>query len=409
MPMSAPQDSNRTLIGALTPDAEFAAALQTTFSASAQIDVNTVTGSLSDNVDRLDFSDASIVIIDLDEASETEVTALQRLMLRAANWPPVIAVSRGFDANVARILVQSRIADFLVKPIPPVELVRACARLTKRDAGDAKVDAQIYSLLPSAGGVGVTTLAIQTAMLLLNSRGSRVRPSTCLVDLDFQHGAVADYLDLEPRLNLGEIEPRPERLDRQLLEIMLSHHKSGLAVVAAPHRPAEMRSFDPNVVTRLLDLVSSHFEYVVFDMPRTWFSWTDSVLLGSNQIYIVSEATVPGLRSSKQLVAAVRSRLGDAPQPRVIVNRFDQKMFSSGLTRNDLRQVLGDSFLASIANDYALVREAIDRGVPLEEVKPGNKITQQMKKYMLPQIAEHTPPKKSALPLLGKLRLSPAR
>jgi pilus assembly protein CpaE len=407
--MPATEEQERTLIGALTPDSEFAAALQATFSASAQIDLKVVAGTLADHVNTLDFSDASIVIVDLDDAPESEVVALQHLMLRAVKWPPVIAVSRGFDAGVARILVQSRIADFLVKPVPPVELVRACARLTKRDVADAKVDAQIFSLLPSAGGVGVTTLAIQTAMLLLNSRGSRMRPSTCLVDLDFQHGAVADYLDLEPRLNLGEIEPRPERLDRQLLEVMLSHHKSGLAVVAAPHRPAEMRSFDPNVVTRLLDLVSSHFEYVVFDMPRTWFSWTDSVLLGSNQIYIVSEATVPGLRSSKQLVAAVKSRLVDAPQPHVIVNRFDQKLFSSGLTRNDLRQVLGDSFIASIANDYALVREAIDRGVPLEEVKPGNKITQQMKKYMLPQIADKTPPKKSALPLLGKLRLAPAR
>ena len=118
--------------------------------------------------------------------------------------------------------------------------------------------------------------------------------STCLVDLDFQHGAVADYLDLEPRLDLAEIEPRPDRLDRQLLEVMLSDHASGLAVVAAPNRPAEMRSFDPDVVTRLLDLVSSNFDNVVFDMPRTWFSWTDSVLLGSNRLFIVSETTVPG-------------------------------------------------------------------------------------------------------------------
>ena len=105
----------------------------------------------------------------------------------------------------------------------------------------------------------MTTLAVQTAMILLNSGGPRVKPSTCLVDLDFQHGACADYLDLEPRLNLAEIEPRPDRLDRQLLEVMLSYHASGLAVVAAPNRPAEMRSFDPDVVTRLLDLVSTQF------------------------------------------------------------------------------------------------------------------------------------------------------
>jgi pilus assembly protein CpaE len=33
------------------------------------------------------------------------------------------------------------------------------------------------------------------------------------------------------------------------------------------------------------------------------------------------------------------------------------------------------------------VREAIDRGVPLEEIKPGNAITAQLKKLMLPQNA----------------------
>ena len=179
-------------------------------------------------------------------------------------------------------------------------------------------------------------------MILLNSAGPRSRPSTCLVDLDFQHGTVADYLDLEPRLNLAEIEPRPDRLDRQLLEVMLSYHASGLAVVAAPNRPAEMRSFDPDVVTRLLDLVSTNFEYVVFDMPRTWFSWTDSVLLGSNKLFIVSETTVPALRHAKQLVMAIKERLGDGPHPQVIVNRFATRMFSSALRRGDLQQALGD-------------------------------------------------------------------
>jgi pilus assembly protein CpaE len=245
-------------------------------------------------------------------------------------------------------------------------------------------ESQIFTFLPAVGGAGVTTLAVQSAMMLLKS-GARGNSTTCLVDLDFQHGACADYLDLEPRLNLGEIEPRPERLDRQLLEIMLSRHPSGLAVIAAPNRPAEMRSFDPDVVTRLLDLVSTHFDYVVFDMPRTWFSWTDSVLLGSNKLFIVSEMTVPGLRHAKQLVEAVRERLGDGPKPQVIVNRFVQKLFSSGLRRADIEQVLGDAFAACIPNDYGLVREAIDRGVPLDEIKPGNQITAQIRKLIVPQ------------------------
>ena len=56
----------------------------------------------------------------------------------------------------------------------------------------------------------------------------RGRGSTCLVDLNFQHGACADYLDLEPRLDLKEIEPRPERLDRQLLHGHPSAHHLGV-------------------------------------------------------------------------------------------------------------------------------------------------------------------------------------
>ena len=187
----------------------------------------------------------------------------------------------------------------------------------------------------------------------------------------------------------------------------MSQHPSGLAVVAAPNSPAEMRSFDPDVVTRLLDLVSSHFDYVVFDMPRTWFSWTDSVLLGSNHLFVVSETTVPGLRHAKQLVDAIRERLGEGAQPKVIINRFEQRMFSSGLRKSDIEQVLGDSIAACIPNNYALVREAIDRGVPLEEVKAGNKITQALKRVVLPQPA----PKSVATPagLVDKLKPSWAR
>jgi pilus assembly protein CpaE len=169
-----------------------------------------------------------------------------------------------------------------------------------------------------------------------------------------------------------------------------------------------MRSFDPDMVTRLLDLVSSHFDYVVIDMPRTWFSWTDSVLLGSNKLFIVSEMTVPSLRQAKGLVAAIRERLGDGPQPQVIVNRFEQRMFEAGLKRADIEQALGKDFAGTIPNNYRLVREAIDRGVPLDEVKAGNNVTAQLKKLMLPQTAAK-PAAPVAAGLMKKLNFSLAK
>jgi pilus assembly protein CpaE len=116
---------------------------------------------------------------------------------------------------------------------------------------------------------------------------------------------------------------------------------------------------------------------------------------------------VPGLRQAKQLVDAIRERLGDGPKPQVIINRFVAKMFSSSLRRADIEQAIGDAFLACIPNDYALVREAIDRGVPLDEVKKGNKITLQLKKLIVPQ-SQSAAAKETAV-AGKKLKLSWAR
>jgi pilus assembly protein CpaE len=395
--------SSKTKVLVVTADAEFEESVRSTFAAAAQIELAMISGPLSANEAKVAAEDLTVIVIDLDPAQEPEMAALTRLMGRLNGWPPVVVITPNFDKDTARQLLLMRVADFLVKPVQPVELVRTCARVVQAPAAPEQTEAQIFTYLGAGGGCGVTTLAIQTALLLLNSAGSKSRPATCLVDLNFQNGNCADYLDLEPRLDLKEIEPRPERLDRQLLEVMTAYHGSGLAVIASPNRPAEMRSFDPELVTRLLDLVSSHFNYVVIDMPRTWFSWTDSVLLGSNRLFVVTELTVPGLKHAKQLVAAISERLGDGQRPGVIINRFEQRMFGSGLRRSDVEQALGKDFIAAIPNNYALVREAIDRGVPLDEVKAGNKITAELKKLITP------PPDKAAAAPQKKMALSWAR
>jgi pilus assembly protein CpaE len=374
--------SQKARVVVLTAGGEFEQFVRTTFGGHGQIDLAVVKASPIDQVE-VDFADATVVVADLDATQPDDFDGLQRLAARLGGHPPIIVVTQALNEVVARQLLQVRVADFLIKPVAPIDLVRACARVAQQPAGPATKEAQIDTFLPAAGGVGVTTLAIQTALLLLRGQ-HKSGAQTCLVDLDFQHGACADYLDLEPRLDLDEIEPQPERLDRQLLEVMLSHHASGLAVIAGARRPAEMRSFDPYVVTRLLDLVSTRFDHVVIDLPRTWFGWTDNVLIGSNRLFIVTEATVPGLRSAKQLATAVSERLGESVNPQVIVNRFEQRMFGHGLRRSDLKQTLGSTFAGTIPNNYGLVREAIDRGVPLEDVKPRNNVTAELKRLIAP-------------------------
>jgi pilus assembly protein CpaE len=98
--------------------------------------------------------------------------------------------------------------------------------------------------------------------------------------------------------------------------------------------------------------------------------------------------TVPGLKLAKNLLSSIRERLGEGCRPQVIVNRFEQRIFTPGLKLADIEKAFGPAFAGMIPNNYRVVREAIDRGVPLEEVKPGNNVTVQLKKIVLPHSAK---------------------
>jgi pilus assembly protein CpaE len=330
----------------------------------------------------LQGAECAAAIIDMDASRLDEIEALQRVMRRMEGNAPVIVVTKEFDAAAVRILVQLKVADFLVKPIGTADLVRSCVRVLQGPGRESGQEAQIYTFMPAAGGVGNTTLAVETAFQLHRSitRGA----ATCVVDLNLQQGACAEYLDLEPRFDITEIENRPERLDKQLLDVMLSKHESGLCVLAAPVKPTEMRTFDTDVVIRMLDLVSAYFDNVIIDMPRTWFPWTETVLLGTNKLYIVSEMTVPCLRQTQRLVRAVSETTQKQVKPAVIVNRFEQKRFDSGIKQADVEEILGDHFAGGIANNYKLVREAVDRGVPLHDVDADANVIRDLKRIILP-------------------------
>lgn len=384
----------------VSTDRAFEQDTRAAFAASEVIQLVTVDKNLSDIRGEVQEPDLGAIIVDMDAARLDEMSALQRIMRRLEGRVPVVVVTQEFNAAAVRILVQLQVSDFLVKPISTADLVRSVVAALQGTGHSQQTESQIYTFLPAAGGVGTTTLTLQTAFQLHNStsRGA----STCVVDLNFEQGACAEYIDLEPRFDITEIENRPERLDRQLLDVMLSKHESGLCVLAAPSNPADMRSFKTDVVVRMLDLVSAYFDNVVIDMPRTWFPWTETVLLGSNKLYIVSEMTVPCLRHTQRLIQAIHQTVGKEVRPNVIVNRFEQKMFDSGIKQADVQEILGEHFVGGISNNYRLVREAVDRGVPLHEIDPNANVIQDLKKIILPEEVATAPQKTRSLFGIGK-------
>jgi len=325
---------------------------------------------------------AKAMIVDIDATKVEDFEHLQKVKRMADKNMAIIVISENFSPAAARILIQLKVSDFLVKPVQTSDLVRSCNNAMKINSEETAVQPQFMSFMPASGGVGTTAMAIETASIL-NAHGQKLGRTTCIVDLNFQHGSCAEYLDIEPRFDITEIENSPERLDRQLLDVMLSKHESGLFVISAPNQPTEMRSFKGAMVVKLLDLVSAYFDNVVIDLPRTWFPWTETVISGSDKLFVVADMTVPSIRHSHRLVKAVEERIGKQSNPRVIVNRMDFRKNASGLNASDVEGSLGEYFAGGVPNNYMLVRDAVDRGVTIGSVDAGNNVTKALSSIVL--------------------------
>lgn len=314
-----------------------------------------------------------VLLVDLKTASADDLAALERIKRGRYADTPIIALSSYLDQEIVRRLVQIRIDDWLPKDSPFTDIYRSCERLNRTPLVENRnKDATCYSFFPAAGGAGNTTLAIQTAFLL--GRRNKQMESTCLVDLNFQDGSIADYLDIPPAFRIEELANAPGRLDRQLLEVMLTRHSSGLSVLATPRVPAKYFEVSEGLIGAVLGLLSRSFDYVVIDLPKNWYPWMDNVIWGSNQVYVVTNFTVPALRHARYVLDAISAKAVDDAKVSAIVNKHRNKLFGAGLKKSDAEGLLRNWLAGFIPDCADLVNEAINRGLPVSEIHSGNKL-----------------------------------
>jgi pilus assembly protein CpaE len=323
--------------------------------------------------------DVSIFVYDLDASKEASMLEFDRFMRERPADIPVIVLSPALDDELVRWFLRLRVSDWIKTPLSPGELIAACGRIISQSMGP-KQDVRCMTFLGARGGVGTTTLAIHAAIIL--SGDSALKAPTCLVDLDLTGGTTADYLDLKAGWQLDEIIPNPDRLDQHMLDIMLANHPSGFSVLSAQRPYSDKLRFDAEVVTHVLDLVSQKFSNLVIDLPRHATNWTDSVLLGSNQVYVVTEFSIPGLKAAKRMVTELNQRFDGEVKPSVIVNKYGRSLFGSGISTNEVKEILQGTLAGYVGSDPKLAQEAIDRGVPTTAIKPRNTIVSDLTKIL---------------------------
>ncbi len=366
----------------VTEDVELKDLLASGFGEKKHFILKAIKGKVSNSESFLNLEPLpGVLLIDLKNAVPDDLAALERIKRGRYADTPIIALSSYLDQEIVRRLVQIKVDDWLPKDSPFVDIYRSCERLNRTpQVENRNKDAVCYSFFPAAGGCGSTTFAIETAFIL--GRSNRQMESTCLVDLNFQDGSIADYLDIAPAFRIEELANAPGRLDRQLLDVMLTRHSSGLSVLATPRVPAKYFEVSEGLIGAVLGLLSRSFDNVVIDLPKNWYPWMDNVIWGSNYVYIVTNFTVPALRHARYVLDAIVAKAINDAKVGVIVNKYREKMFGSGLKKSDAEQLLRDWLVGFVPESADLVQDAINRGIPVSEVSRGSKLEKALERIL---------------------------
>src|SRR3974377_1218208 len=220
----------------------------------------------------------------------------------------------------------------------------------------------VVSFLPSMGGVGNTTIAVEVALGIKLAKLTRSW-KICYVDLDFQTSHACDYLDLEASLKINDILDRPERLDEQLFELFVSHHKSGLDVIAAPRSKVNPCEVDATVLDPLLEMVLERYDYIVLDLPVPWFSWTVPTLENSNAVILTGINTIPCLRQMKATLDEVVKAKVASSDVAIVVNRTGRGLLGGVQRGKHIDRVFPNESIFYVAQDPRAI-DRVNTGTP---------------------------------------------
>ena len=277
-------------------------------------------------------------------------------------------------ASDYKTLIQSANADWVAESALPHEVLEIVARQAAKAAAEParRNHPLVVSFVPSAGGVGNSTLAIEAAIQLKQRRGGK-DGKTCLVDLDFHASHVCDHLDIEPRLQIDEIIGAPQRLDAQLIEIFASRHSSGLEVFAASRGRMQPRDVGVEALSALFDLIAQRYQTIVIDLPLARYSWTVPVLAASQVALVVGRNTIPGLRQAAATLAAVRGETSIAGAVRGVINGCEYSLLGNLVRGDHITRILGEEKPLFVRHaDIAL--ESVNAGTPMSLASPSAKI-----------------------------------
>lgn len=322
-----------------------------------------------DTIDPHNLTPLAAAVIEVAQDDPRSIARFQALA--SASTTPLIAAAFNPPLALVRTLVRAGAHDVVPLPLDIRDLEASLApirdRLQDSQTTVGAPTGKLVSIVKSSGGAGATSLLGQMAIESAR-KGVGKGKDVCLIDLDVQFGDAAFQLGLQPNLSLADLVDAGSRLDGEMLRTTAATHPSGLRVIAAPPTMMPLESLSSDQVLEIVEVATREFGLVYVDLPANWTNWSLSLLARSDIVLLVTEISVTGLNRARRQIELIQTQdLGDL-EFRVVANRFEKSVLKQ-IRPADIRQALGRDIAFTIADDPYVMSTAIDRGVPIDEIK----------------------------------------
>jgi pilus assembly protein CpaE len=265
----------------------------------------------------------------------------------------IVLIVSTLDARFILEAMRTGIKECLPEPITPQALDEAVRRLV---VGEQRERAgHVVAFIGAKGGVGTTTLAVNTAAALAKTAGS----PPLLIDLHVARGDAALLMGAEPRFSVLDAFENLHKVDESFLSGLVEKTQSGAYVLASSARPVNVAT-SPTATRTLLELAARRYRITVLDVPRTDPAMLEA-LDPATVIAVVTSQELSAVRGAAATVATLRQRYG-SQRLRVLINRYDK---NGPVSAKDIAKVVGEPVACTIPSDYRVAAEAINVGRPI--------------------------------------------
>ena len=220
---------------------------------------------------------------------------------------------------------------------------------------------QIVVVFNPKGGVGKTTIAINTSAMLQLRKNQRV----LLIDCDTVTGHVVASLGMADIPTVVDVWTADLGTNEtHSLSEIASAHSSGVAVLTMSRSPLHTEVLEPKRVAQAISAARDHYDWVVVDMHPDYGPLNQGIFALADHILVPVTPEVPTIRAAVQFrEVAVELQIRD--RLALVVNRSN-----SGISAGDVEKVVGFGAIAKIRSAGMLFVHAANGGHSAVEEYP---------------------------------------